>query len=140
MPLHRAVAHVPAGSAFTFRQSENIRRAVATAGAETGLRFFVYVGQIEGDVRSYARRRHAALGSAAEYGVLIVVDPDARLVEIVTGQTACRRLDDRAAGLASLSMATSFAGGDLTGGIVNGLRMMAQAAARPPVLHEHDDN
>ena len=31
-------------------------------------------------------------------------------------------------------------GGDLTGGIVNGVRMMAQAAARPPVLHEHDSD
>jgi uncharacterized membrane protein YgcG len=134
----KVVARVPAGSAFTSRQSEHIRQTVAAASAETGLRFFVYVGQVEGDVREYAMRRHAALGSAAEFGVLILVEPEARLVEIVTGQTARRRVDDRAAGLASLAMATSFAGGDLTGGIVNGLRIMAQAAARPPVLHEHD--
>ena len=73
---------------------------------------------------------HAALGADADLGVLVFVEPDARRVEVVTGETAQRRLDDRAAGLASLSMATSFAGGDLTGGIVNGLRMMAQAAGR----------
>ena len=131
-------APVPAGSAFTARQSEHLRDAVASASAETGLRFFVYVGQVEGDVREYAVRRHAGLGSAADLAVLILVEPEARLVEIVTGQTARRRVDDRAAGLASLAMATSFAGGDLTGGVVNGLRMMAQAAARPPVLHEHE--
>lgn len=129
---------MPAGSAFTSRQSDAIRHAVTTAGDETGLKFFVYVGQISGDVRAHALRRHAALGAAAEYAVLVLVEPDARRVEIVTGDTARRRLDDRAAGLASLAMATSFAGGDLTGGIVNGVRMMAQAAARPPVLHEHD--
>jgi uncharacterized membrane protein YgcG len=81
---------------------------------------------------------HAALAGQADRGVLVLVEPEARRVEIVTGETARRRLDDRAAGLAGLSMATSFAGGDLTGGISNGLRMMAQAAARPPVLHQHD--
>jgi uncharacterized membrane protein YgcG len=132
------VAQVPAGSAFTSRQSDEIRHAVTTANQETGLKFFVYVGQVTGDVRAHAMRRHAALGAVAEFAILVLVEPDARRVEIVTGDTARRRLDDRAAGLASLAMATSFAGGDLTGGIVNGLRMMAQAAARPPVLHEHD--
>ena len=132
---------MPAGSAFTSHQSDQIRHAVTTACEETGLQFFVQVGLVGGpdrDVRAYALRRHAALGALAEYGVFVLVEPEARRVEIVTGDTAQRRLDDRAAGLASLAMATSFAGGDLTGGIVNGLRMMSQAAARPPVLHEHE--
>jgi uncharacterized membrane protein YgcG len=131
------VAQVPAGNAFTSRQSEQVDHAIATAGQETGLQFSVYVGRVNGDVRAHALKLHAALRSAADLGVLVLVEPDARRVEVVTGATARRRLDDRAAGLAALSMATSFAGGDLTGGIVNGLRMMAQAAARPPVLHEH---
>lgn len=129
---------MPAGSAFTSKQSDQIRHAVSTAHDETGLHFFVQVGLVDGDVRAYALRRHAALGAVAEFGVFVLVEPEARRVEIVTGETAARRLDDRAAGLASLAMATSFAGGDLTGGVVNGVRMMAQAAARPPVLHEHD--
>jgi len=132
------VAQVPAGSAFTSRQSDQIRHAVATAHDETGLHFFVQVGLVDGDIRAYALRRHAALGAIAEFGVFVLVEPEARRVEIVTGETAARRLDDRAAGLASLAMATSFAGGDLTGGVVNGVRMMAGAAARPPVLHEHE--
>jgi hypothetical protein len=129
---------VPAGSAFTSKQSDLIRHAVSTAHDETGLHFFVQVGLVDGDVRAYALRRHAALGAVAEFGVFVLVEPEARRVEIVTGETAARRLDDRAAGLASLAMATSFAGGDITGGVVNGVRMMAQAAARPPVLHEHE--
>ena len=111
---------------------------MTTAHDETGLHFFVQVGLVDGDIRAYALRRHAALGAVAEFGVFVLVEPEARRVEIVTGETAARRLDDRAAGLASLAMATSFAGGDLTGGVVNGVRMMAQAAARPPVLHEHE--
>ncbi|HTC70331.1 MAG TPA: DUF5130 family protein [Acidothermaceae bacterium] len=129
---------MPAGSAFTSKQSDQIRHAVTTAHDETGLHFFVQVGLVDGDIRAYALRRHAALGAVAEFGVFVLVEPEARRVEIVTGETAARRLDDRAAGLASLAMATSFAGGDLTGGVVNGVRMMAQAAARPPVLHEHE--
>jgi uncharacterized membrane protein YgcG len=128
---------VPAGNAFTSRQTQQIEHAITTAAHETGLRFSVYVGRVNGDVHAHALKLHAALRSAADLGVLVMVEPDARRVEVVTGSTARRRLDDRAAGLAALSMATSFAGGDLTGGIVNGLRMMAQAAARPPVLHEH---
>jgi uncharacterized membrane protein YgcG len=132
------VAQVPAGSAFTTRQIEQVNHAIATADSETGLHFSVYVGRVNGDVRAHAQKLHAALRSAADLAVLVLVEPDARRVEVVTGATAQRRLDDRAAGLAALSMATSFAGGDLTGGIVNGVRMMAQAAARPPVLHEHD--
>lgn len=130
---------VPAGSAFTSHQAAQINRSIVTADGETGLHFSVYVGQVSGEVRAHAMRLHAALGADADLGVLVLVEPDVRRVEVVTGETARRRLDDRAAGLATLSMATSFAGGDLAGGIVNGLRMMAQAASRPPVLHDDHD-
>jgi uncharacterized membrane protein YgcG len=130
---------VPAGEAFTPHQALQVREAVVAAEAETGLTFSVYVGRVHGEPRPYAMQLHAALAAQADRGVLVLVEPEARRVEIVTGATARRRLDDRAAGLAGLSMATSFAGGDLAGGITNGLRMMAQAAARPPVLHQHDN-
>jgi len=131
---------VPAGEPFTAHQSLQVRQAIAAAEAETGLTFSVYVGRVNGEPRSYAMQLHAALADKADRGVLVLVEPEARRVEVVTGATARRRLDDRAAGLACLSMATSFAGGDLAGGITNGLRMMAQAAARPPVLHQHDSD
>ncbi len=129
---------MPVGDAFTQRQADQIRQALASAREETGLHFSVYVGPAEGDVREYALQLHAALGADAEIGVLTLVEPELRQVEIVTGELARRRLDDRAAALASLSMATSFAGGDLAGGIVNGVRMLAQSASRPRVLHEHE--
>jgi uncharacterized membrane protein YgcG len=134
------VAQVPAGEAFTSRQAQQVQHAVDAARDETGLRFSVYVGRSIGDVRLHAQKLHAALGDDAGVGVLVFVEPDARRVEIVTGETAQRRLGDRAAGLASLSMATSFAGGDLTGGIVNGLRMMSQAAVRPAILHVQENS
>jgi uncharacterized membrane protein YgcG len=132
------VAQVPVGDAFTQRQADQIRHAIAGARQATGLHFSVYIGQAEGDVRDYARRLHASLGTVADIAVLTLIEPEQRRVEIVTGDIARRRLDDRAAALVSLSMATSFNGGDLAGGIVNGVRMMAESAARPRVLHDHD--
>ena len=129
---------MPVGEAFSRHQSDQIRAVLASARAETGLYFSVYIGPAEGDVREYAQRLHASFGEQAETAVLTLVEPEQRRVEIVTGAVARRRLDDRAAGLVSLSMATSFAGGDLAGGVVNGVRMMAQSAARPRVLHESE--
>ena len=129
---------MPGGDAFTRRQADQIRHGIAAARAETGLHFSVYIGPAEGDVRAFAQRLHSSLGATAQTAVFTLVDPEQRRVEIVTGEIARRRIDDRAAGLVTLSMATSFAGGDLAGGVVNGLRMMAQSAARPRVLHEHE--
>ncbi|MGH8890360.1 MAG: DUF5130 family protein [Acidothermaceae bacterium] len=129
---------MPIGDAFTQRQADHIRQAIASAREQTGLHFSVYIGAVDGDAREHAKRLHASLGVAADIAVLTVVEPEQRRVEIVTGALARRRLDDRAAGLVSLSMATSFAGGDLSGGLVNGIRMMTQSAARPPVLHQHE--
>ena len=53
-----------------------------------------------------------------------------RQLEIVTGKESSRRLSDRSCALAALSMTTSFAGGDLVGGIVTGVRMLAESAGR----------
>jgi hypothetical protein len=49
----------------------------------------------------------------------------------VTGEESARRLSDRSCALAALSMTTAFAGGDLTGGIVTGVRMLGDAAGKP---------
>ena len=59
--------------------------------------------------------------------VLIAVSPGQRVVEVVTGAGAARRLPDRACALAVLSMTGSFAAGDLVGRH----RQRAAAALRP---------
>jgi uncharacterized membrane protein YgcG len=122
---------VPSGEAFTNEQYRDIERVVAAASAETGLLFSVYVGNVEGDIREAAEQRHAQFGAAATSAVLVLISPGDRLLEIVTGEVSGRRLSDRACALAALSMTTSFAGGDLYGGIVTGVRMLAEAAGRP---------
>ena len=124
---------MPSGEAFTDDQLMNIERVVAAADAETGFGFSVYIGNAEGDIRDAAERLHASLGDRAPSAVLVMVSPGDRLLEIVTGHESARRLSDRACALAALSMTTSFTGGDLAGGIVTGVRMLAEAAGRPIV-------
>lgn len=121
---------MPSGEPFTDGQVREISRACATASAETGLHYSIYVGPVEGDIRDHAERLHAALGALAPRAVLVLVAPGDRQLEIVTGKESSRRLSDRACALAALSMTTSFSGGDLTGGIVTGLRMLSEAAGR----------
>jgi uncharacterized membrane protein YgcG len=100
------------------------------ASQESGLHYSVYVGPVEGDIRDHAERLHAALGARAANGVLVLVAPGDRQLEIVTGKESSRRLSDRSCALAALSMTTSFSGGDLVGGIVTGVRMLAESAGR----------
>jgi hypothetical protein len=56
---------------------------------------------------------------------VVAVDPGARALEIVTGRTAAAMLDDRTCALSALAMTSSFAAGDLVGGIRNGLQVLA---------------
>jgi uncharacterized membrane protein YgcG len=121
---------VPSGEAFTADQEREISRACATATSETGLHHSVYVGPAEGDVRDHAERLHAALGARATDSVLVFVAPGERQLEIVTGKNSARRVSDRSCALAALSMTTAFSGGNLVGGIVTGVRMLAESAGR----------
>lgn len=119
------------------REQERIEQAVLTCRDEHGLDVSVLVGDLGVDAagfRAGAEQAHAALGDRAAAAVLLVVAPGQRKVEVVTGPQARRRVPDRVAALAVLSMTTAFGGGDLTGGIVDGLRQMADAAGRRPSL------
>ena len=83
------------------------------------------------DVRGFAEQAHAALGDRARESVLILVAPNARRVEIVMGSELRGRLSDRDCALAALSMTSSFSGGDLAGGILQGVRMLGQRTGKP---------
>lgn len=128
---------MPAGNPFPADQIDAIGRTLQRANRETGVHFSVFVGDPidESTPREFAARAHRALGvDLAPKAVLVLVAPGARRVEIVTGSEVSHRVDDRACGLAALSMSSAFAGGDLYGGVITGLRMLANAAgqgARP---------
>jgi uncharacterized membrane protein YgcG len=89
----------------------------------------VYVGDLDEPVRAHAEKMHGQLADPAR-SVLVAVSPNQRVLEIVTGAVARRRLPDRAAKLAALSMTAAFAGGDLAGGLVAGLAQLADHAGR----------
>jgi uncharacterized membrane protein YgcG len=117
--------------AFTDRQTDDITRVIGRAEKATGLRFSVYVGPCTGAARDFARGLHSRLGADARRAVLVFVDPDGRALEIVTGPQARELLDDRTCALAAMSMVTSFAVGDLTDGIRDGINMLAEHARNP---------
>ncbi len=114
---------------FTTRQLLRLDEALRVADQQTGLTFSVYIGALDEPVREHAERLHRQIDVAAK-AVLIAVSPNQRVLEIVTGPEARKRISDRDAKLAALSMAASFAGGDLAGGVLAGLDQLATHAGR----------
>lgn len=121
---------MPSGDPFSDGQLAEISRVLSAASRDTGLDFSVYVGASDGDPRRYAERLHAALGERARNAVLLYVGPGERVLEIVTGADSHRRLSDRTCALATLTITSAFAGGDLVGGVLTGVRMLAEGAGR----------
>jgi hypothetical protein len=127
---------VPSGDRFTPAQRATLASALDSASASSGLAFRLYVGALS-DGRASAERLLAERGAEAAETVLIAVDPASRGLEIVTGSVAALAVDDRTCALAALTMTSSFAAGDLVGGLRNGLQMLGDHAR--PVLRRHLD-
>ncbi len=119
------------------RAQQRITSAIETCRAENGLDVSVLVGDLVlngADFSAAAAQLHAALGTRSATAVLVVVAPGQRQAQVVVGEGVRRRVPDRVCALAVLSMTTSFTGGDLTGGIVDALRQIANAAGRRDAL------
>jgi uncharacterized membrane protein YgcG len=114
---------------FTTRQLLRLDEALRAADQQTGLTFSVYIGELETPTREFAVKLQKQIESA-DRTVLIAISPNQRKLEIVTGNEARKRISDRDAKLAGLSMAASFAGGDLAGGVLNGIDQLASHAGR----------
>lgn len=114
---------------FTTRQLLRLDEAMRVADRSTGLTFSVYVGDLDEPVRGHAEKLLGQLANPAG-SVLVAVSPNQRALEIVTGRTARKRILDRSAKLAALSMAAAFSGGDLAGGLISGLSQLADQAGR----------
>ena len=115
---------------FKPAQLARIDEALTLASRETGLLFSVYVGDLGQSSRATAEAMFATLAGRHHAPVLVAISPAQRRLEIVTGGESARRIPNRIAGLAALAMRGSFSNGDLTGGIVTGLRQLADAAGR----------
>jgi hypothetical protein len=99
----------PTDHPFTPSQLTRLDEALTMASRQSGLRFSVFLGE---------------LGEAPS----VAVSPGQRVVEVLTGPEARVRLPDRSAKLAVMSMVASFKEGDLLGGLLSGLRMLADQA------------
>ncbi len=127
----RELQHGPQGALgsgdgpFTTRQLTRLDEAITLSSRETGLTFSVYVGELKAPTRAHAEALFERLTDEA---VLIAVSPGQRTLHIVTGPESSKRLPNRACALAALAMRGAFANGDLTGGLVTGLRMLADSA------------
>jgi hypothetical protein len=138
---HTAAARTDEGTGgdqiFTLPELSRLDEALTMSSRETGLRFTLFIGDLGARTRSRAEELHGTSGGDPSEAVLLAVSPGQRVVEVVTGHAAARRLPDRACALAVLSMTNSFASGDLVGGIVNGLRQLSDQAGHPRGLQTH---
>jgi uncharacterized protein DUF5130 len=128
--LAEVVAPVAGGDAFSPGQRHEIDKAIRDAETLSRLEFSVYVGRADGETRPFAERLHAGLATP-DRSVLVLVDPAAQLLEVVTGRVARRVLEDAEVKLATLAMQSAFVAGDIVGGITRGLQQLAEHARRP---------
>jgi len=117
----------PTDYPFSPGQLSRLDEALALTSRKTGLRFSMYLGALGQNPSARIAELHGGMVGSAE-AVLVAVSPEQRVVEVVTGPTARTRLPDSGANLAVMSMVASFKEGDLLGGLLSGLRMLADQA------------
>ena len=120
---------------FNSNERFQIDEAIRQAELVSRFEFSVFVGRVDGEPRAFATQLHNRL-VAPSRSVLIMLDPAARVLEIVTGGVVRRTISDREVELVALEMQSMFAAGDLVGGLRRGIQTLADhAAAAPETLH-----
>lgn len=123
-----------AGEVFTARERLELDKTIRRAETACRYEISVYVGAAEQESHPFAVRLHAALAAPAR-SILVMVDPVSRLLEIITGADVRRDLTDHEVELVVLEMQSSFAAGDLVGGLQRGISMLAEHARPQRTLH-----
>ena len=119
---------------FNSAERFQIDEAIRHAEQDSRFEFSVFVGRIDGEPHAFATQLHNSL-VAPSRSILIMLDPSARALEIVTGGVVRRSLSDQEVELAALQMQSLFAQGDLVGGLRRGIQMLAEHARAPETLH-----
>lgn len=122
------------GEGLSYGDRRQIDTALDTAKRVSELDVEAYLGPVGDDARGFALALLARQARPAET-VLVVCDPDARALEIVTGRRAREYLDDTACRLAAAAMTSSFIAGDVVGGLSIGIQQLGGAARHPETLH-----
>lgn len=123
-----------AGDLFSNADRLAIDTTIRKCEQQSRIEFSVFVGEADGEPRPFATQLHNTL-VAPSRSVLIMVDPVARAIEVVTGGFVRSKITDAEVELAIAAMQTSFAAGDLAGGIRQGITMIAEHATGPKTLH-----
>ena len=108
-------------------EQASVDAAIRAAEQACRVEISVFIGRSDGDPRAFATSLHNTL-VAPSHSVLIMVDPQRRVIEIVTGGHVRRKLTDAETALAVEEMTRSFADGDLAGGLTRGIRLLAEHA------------
>ena len=122
------------GDELSFGDRRRIDAALATAERASELDFEAYLGSAGDNAREHALALHSHL-PRPELSVLVLCDPAARALEIITGQGTRQFVDDMACRLAVATMTSSFLAGDVVGGLVRGIQQLGEAAHHPETLH-----
>ncbi len=125
---------MPGGDGFSSSQRASIDKAIRDAETTCRHEFSVFVGRSDGEPRVFAGRLHASLVNPAR-SVLILLDPSARALEVVTGAEVRRDLTDHEVDIATAQIRADLAEGRLVEGLVRGINQLAAYARKPGTLH-----
>lgn len=125
-----------AAGEFDAADRYEIDKAIRAAEQASRFEFSVFVGRSQGAPREFAQRLHSAC-VAPTRSILVLVDPGAHAIEVVTGEVVRRTLSDREVELAVLQMSSAFAEGDLVDGLKRGIGQLADHARAQESLHSH---
>ena len=117
------------GDHFSRAQRLSIAEAIRKAELLSRMEITVFVGPCDGDdTRAFATQLHNSL-VAPTRSLVVMVDPEKRALEIVTGGWVRERLPDEQVQLTALEMQLAFAEGDLVGGLTRGIGQLAARSA-----------
>lgn len=123
-----------AAGELSSRDLAELDKTIRAAEQSCRFEFSVFVGTAEDDSRAHATRLHSSL-VAPTRSILVMVDPRARLIQVVTGNDVRRHLTDREVELSIFAMQSHFAADDLVGGLKHGIAMLAEHARPQHTLH-----
>jgi len=112
---------------LTQAEQARLDSAIRTAEQACRAEISVYIGAADGDIRDFATSLHNTLVLPAR-SILVMVDPDRRAVEIVTGGQVRRTLTDERTAAVVEEMTRYFIEGDLAGGLVAGVERFGREA------------
>ena len=114
---------------FPDRQLIELDTALLNATRRSRARFAVYIGDLGADTAARAREILGSVPTAAN-AVLLAVSPDQRAIEVVYGSSVRGRGVESSAPRGVVTAAAALREGDLVGGLVSALQVMAAGIAR----------